>query len=179
MGPFSLVSKVLAVLYFRQQPVELPVRTTSINPPGKATFNEIAVSPNGKVLAFTATSDDKRQLWLRPLHAITANVLAGTEHATDPFWSPDSSWIGFFADGKLKKIEAAGGTAQTLCDATNTRGGSWGADGIIVFAEFNSGLFRVSAKGGVPAAFTTQDKNKRDIYHRWPVFLPDGRTTFT
>ena len=72
------------------------MRTTSINPPANATFNEIAVSPNGKLLAFTATSEDKRQLWVRPLHNITANVLSGTEHATDPFWSPDSSWIGFF-----------------------------------------------------------------------------------
>jgi serine/threonine protein kinase len=153
-----------------------PVLTTSILAPDKAAFNEIAISPDGKLLAFSATSDSKRQLWVRPLHSLAAQPLAGTEEARYPFWSPDSRWIGFFAQRKLKKIEASGGPAQTLCDGPrSTRGGSWNQDGVILYSELISGLFRVPAQGGTPRQITTLNLARGENYHLWPMFLPGGR----
>jgi Tol biopolymer transport system component len=100
-------------------------------------------------------------------------ALPGTQAASGPFWSPDSRFIGFFADGKLKKVEVSGGPAQILCDAPNPRGGTWNRDGVIVFSR-NAGLdnlYRVSASGGIP----TPASVRREGSHRWPHFLPDGR----
>jgi eukaryotic-like serine/threonine-protein kinase len=176
-GALCLAAALLALsaIHFREPPPEMPLRVTSINPPDKAPFREIALSPDGKLLAFTATSEGRRQLWVRPLHALTAQPLAGTEQAADPFWSPDSRWIGFFADRKLKKIEAAGGPVQTLCDARLPRGGTWSAEGVILFCDFGYyGMLRVSAQGGTPAPATNIDRTGREN-HRWPVFLPGGR----
>ncbi|MBL8295955.1 MAG: protein kinase, partial [Bryobacterales bacterium] len=124
----------LGAIHFRETPPLLPVMTTSILPPDKAGFNRTAISPDGKILAFTATIEGRRQLWVRPLHGLTEQALAGTEQALLPFWSPDSRWIGFFAQDKLKRIEATGGAAQTLCDVTAPRGGTWNAAGVIVFS---------------------------------------------
>jgi hypothetical protein len=98
----------------------------------------------------------------------------GTEDALFPFWSPDSRYIGFFAQGKLKKIAAGGGPAQSLCEVITGRGGSWNRDNVIVFSEALSNgvaIRRVSAAGGVPSDVT---KSRKD-YSQYPVFLPDGR----
>ena len=96
------------------------------------------LSPDGTRLALVATgSDQKRRIYVRSLDQLQATALSGTENARDPFFSPDGQWIGFFADGKLKKISVQGGAAVTLCDAPNDRGGSWGEDGTIVFAPDN------------------------------------------
>jgi Tol biopolymer transport system component len=161
----------VSFVHFHETPPELPVRVMSIDPPEKAVFNETAISPDGKLLAFTATAEGKRQLWVRPLNALAAQALAGTEQAEFPFWSPDSRRIGFFVRGKVKKIDAAGGPAQTLCDAPNGRGGAWNAESLIVFADRSSGLFSVPSQGGIPAPLTTPERT----VHRWPVFLPGGR----
>ena len=171
----TLAFLVLAAIHFRERPPEQPVLTMSILPPEKAVFSETVISPDGKLLAFTAISGGKRQLWVRPLHAPAAQPLAGTEQAEYPFWSPDSRWIGFFAQGKLKKIEAAGGSAQTLCEAANGRGGTWSEGGVIVYAELSAGLFRVPAQGGTAVRITTPDRAKGEASHRWPVFLSGGR----
>jgi eukaryotic-like serine/threonine-protein kinase len=165
----------LAAIQLRERPQEQPVLTMSINPPDDAVFHEATISPDGKLLVFTATATGKRQLWIRPLHSLAAQPLAGTDDAEFPFWSPDSRWVGFFAQGKLKKIEAAGGPAQMLCDVANGRGGTWNADGVIVYADLFAGLLRVPAHGGVPTRITTTDRAKGESWHRWPVFLPDGR----
>ncbi len=91
-------------------------------------------SPDGTRLALLAIgSDQKRRIYVRSLDQLQATALPGTENARDPFFSPDGQWIGFFADGKLKKISVQGGAAVTLCDASDDRGGSWGDDGMIVF----------------------------------------------
>jgi len=165
----ALVAAV--TIHLREKPAEQPTITTSINPPDNAKFNEIAISPDGKLLAFTATSESRRELWGRPLDAKAAQPLAGTEQATDPFWSPDSRWIGFFAQGKLKKIEAGGGPAQTLCDVpAPSRGGTWNADGTILFSVIEAGLWRVAAQGGAPVQI-----RKGEVNEHWPVLLPGGR----
>jgi len=174
-GIATCLAIALVVIYFRQSPPDLPVRITSINPPEKTTFGDIALSPDGKLLAFTALSEGKPHLWVRPLHAATAQRLAGTEWANLLFWSPDSRWIGFFASGKLKKIQAAGGPVQALCDVPIPTGGAWNAEGLILFGELTSGLYRVPAPGGSPVAVTTLDRTRGERDHYWPVFLPGGR----
>jgi Tol biopolymer transport system component/predicted Ser/Thr protein kinase len=135
----------------------------------------LAVSPDGHRVAFAATSaDGKSLLWIRSLDALTGQALAGTEGAVRPFWSPDSRFLGFFADGKLKKIEVSGGPPITLCDASGGGGGAWGRDGVIVFSPAPySGLVKVSASGGVATPATKLSLD--EAAHIRPSFLPDGR----
>jgi serine/threonine protein kinase len=99
----------------------------------------------------------------------------GQSTASDPFWSPDSRWIGFISDGMLKKIPAGGGPVQVLAASGNSRGAAWGADDTILFVSGNTGLFRVSSSGGPVTAVTTLDASRQEVGHRWPRFLPDGR----
>jgi serine/threonine-protein kinase len=111
---------------------------------------------------------------VRALDQLTASALPGTENASSPFFSPDNEWIGFFADGKLKKISVTGGTVITLCDAPLGRGGTWSGDGSIVFAPSNlpkSALARVSAAGGTATPITSLASD--EISQRWPQMLPD------
>jgi eukaryotic-like serine/threonine-protein kinase len=135
----------------------------------------LAVSPDGHRIAFAAMSaDGKSLLWIRSLDTLPAQALAGTEGAVRPFWSPDSRFLGFFADGKLKKIEVSGGPPITLCDASGGGGGTWSRDGVIVFSPAPySGFDKVSASGGAPAPVTKL--SPRDNAHLRPVFLPDSR----
>src|SRR6185503_16046582 len=97
-------------------------------------------------------------LWIRPLNSVTAQPLPGTDNADVPFWSPDSRSLGFFAAGKLKKIDVSGGLPQTLCDTTpgsSPRGGAWNNDGVIIFAINAGPLSRVSSSGGAAVPLTT------------------------
>ena len=132
------------------------------------------ISPNGAMVAFTATEKDgKFKLWVRALSSVEARALPGTDGAYFPFWSPDSNSIGFFADGKLRAINVTIGDPVVLCDAANGRGGSWGGDGEILFTPTpTSPLLRVKATGGTPEPITSLDKTKYTT-HRWPFFLPD------
>jgi hypothetical protein len=173
----SLVcAMAVSFLHFRETPPPERVLRYSIPAPEKAAIHTFAISPDGHYLAIAAESEGKQQLWIRPLDTLAAQVLRGTEYATYPFWSPNSQSIGFFADGKLKRIDVNGGPAQTLCDAPNGRSGTWNRDGIIVFAPGNNGqLQRVAALGGVPTTATKLESNGN---HRYPVFLPDGRRFF-
>ena len=135
-----------------------------------------ALSPDGLRIAYVAqNADGKALLWVRALDSLQAQALEGTEEASFPFWSPDSQSIGFFASGKLKKVESSGGPLFTVCDAPNPRGGSWNQDGVILFTpNLNVPLHRVSASGGTPVPVTTLDPAKGITTHRWPQFLPDG-----
>jgi len=135
------------------------------------------LSPDGTRLAFLASgADQKRRIYVRSLDQLQATALSGTENATDPFFSPDGQWIGFFVDGKLKKISVQGGAADTLCDVANERGGSWGADGTIVFTpDLQVPLSKVSSAGGTPRPLTTLDKQTGEITQRWPQVLPGGK----
>ena len=174
----------LAIAFFRSAPVEVRAVRTSILAPEKSSFNfmgnfggPITVSPDGRRLAFVATTaEGKDLLWVRSLDTLSAQALTGTEGASYPFWSPDSRFIGFFAGGKLKRIEAAGGPTFTLCDAPLARGGAWNRDDVIVFAPAAAGaLQRVSVSGGTPSAVTQLDQARGELTHRWPYFLPDGQ----
>ncbi len=153
----------------------LPVRFT-IPPPAKAVIVNSAVSPDGKKIAFTAISNGFRSLWIRPLNGLEAQLLQGTENAAFPFWSPDGRNIGFFADGKLKKVDHSGGQSVVICEAPNGMGGTWSKRGEILFTPGTSdGLFLVSAGGGIPKRVTSVDSSKNESSHRWPCFLPDAK----
>src|SRR5713226_6679005 len=156
----------------------LPPETWTLAGMGTVTSGSTAplsVSPDGRRIAFVAGGPDgKYLLWVRSLDALTAQLLAGTEGASAPFWSPDSTALGFFAGGKLKKIDVAGGPATTLCDAPDNRGGTWSRNGVIVFNPGNRTMLqKVPASGGVPTAATVLGQG--EIGHYRPSFLPDGR----
>ena len=134
----------------------------------------VAVSPDGRRLAFVALGNGGSQIWVRSLDALTAQPLAGTEGAHSPFWSPDSRSLGFSTDGKLKKIDVSGGPPITLCDM-DAHGGTWSRDGVIVFnpSATSPELQKVSAAGGSPTAASALGEGETN--HRQPFFLPDGR----
>src|SRR5215467_522051 len=130
-----------------------------------------ALAPDGSAVVFGASDE----LWYRSLRAGTERALPGTHSATFPFWSPDSSAIGFFADAKLKTLDIDSGVVRSLCDAPAARGGSWGTSGIILFSPaVRDVIYRIPASGGSAAAVTRLDP-KLHTTHRWPFFLPDGQ----
>jgi len=181
-GLFALTAAALAWTHFRDTPPESQVVRTAILPPEKAAFSSeadggpMALSPDGKRLVFFATGEDgKSELWIRPLDAITAQPVQGSEGGSFPFWSPDSRYLAFFAGGKLKKIDTAGGPPVTLAEAANPRGGAWSTTGVIVFAPNNNvgGLFKISSSGGAATPATRPDNAGGN--DRAPWFLPDGR----
>jgi eukaryotic-like serine/threonine-protein kinase len=140
-------------------------------------FPTLAISPDGALVAYTATRGDRTQLFLRPLNGHEATPVPGSANAVSPFFSPDSQWIAFFADGRLKKMPVGGGPPVIVCDAAIGFGGTWGADDTIVFAPApGSPLWRVPAAGGTPVRLTQLDGARGEFSHRWPEFLPDGRT---
>jgi hypothetical protein len=146
-----------------------------ISTPGTSADQMFALSDAGRRLAFIASNGARTQVWLREMDALEPHALAGTEGATYPFWSPDGGYLGFFAQGKLKKIAVAGGPPQTLCDAANGRGGTWNRDGVIVFSPgATSPLSRVSAAGGIPSPLAPLPHGDASAGQRFPTFLPDG-----
>ena len=180
----SSISLIAVLLFHFSQPAqETRTYNATLLPPDKIHFevtvrNNFALSPNGRTLAFVAAdSVGKTSLWVRQLNATNAQLLMGTEGAYLPFWSPDSRFIGFFATGKLRKIEAAGGVPQTVCDVGDqARGGTWSKEGAIIFsgntATFLSIVF--SSRGSVTNV-TKLDSSRKEAGHRWPLFLPDGK----
>lgn len=139
-------------------------------------YTNLAISPDGTNVAFVVEPFGTSQLYLRRMDQSEATLLKGTEGGDAPFFSPDGQWVGFFADGKLKKISVLGGTPATLCDAPIGRGGTWTPDDTIIFAHgTGSGLMRVSATGGTPQPFTRLDSSKDEITHRWPQVLPGAK----
>jgi Tol biopolymer transport system component len=153
-----------------------------VTPPEETTFSKagkwLDVSPDGRRLVFAALgANGHSQLWLRDLDLITALPLPETEDATNPFWSPDSRFLGFFANGRLKKIDVFGGPAQTLCEDVTGRGGTWNREGVILIGSgrLRGGLSRVSSAGGLPTPVTQPDVARGEALHTWPQFLPDGR----
>ncbi|MEO8055445.1 MAG: protein kinase [Acidobacteriota bacterium] len=143
-------------------------------PEGAAFGNSMALSPDGRRLAFIATDEkDVDRLYVRSFDAVGAQALSGTEGARFPFWSPDGASLAFFTGDRLARVGVSGGAPQTICPATDGRGGAWSPRGVIVFAPgTRMPLHRVSAMGGVPAPVTAF--GSKDFSHRWPKILPDG-----
>ncbi len=141
--------------------------------------SDLALSPDGRILAMVAFSDQasKNMIWISEVGGRRASIVPGTEDASHPFWAPDNRFIGFFAQGRLKKVDVFAGTsAQVLCDAPHGRGGAWNRDGVILFApEVFTGLYRVSPAGGAPVVVTKPDASRFESSNRWPAFLPDQR----
>jgi Tol biopolymer transport system component len=131
----------------------------------------MAISPDGLKIVFVAGSSP-RLLWLRSLESGAVKPLEGTDNPSFPFWSPDSRSLGFFAAGKLMRIDVESGLIKTLTE-TNGRGGAWGSNGVILFGAGNTPIFKIPADGGTPVA-VTQLPEKQGT-HRNPRFLPDGR----
>ncbi len=169
---------VPAVTHLRETPAPRPQETRlEINTPVTDSATSFALSPDGRQVVFAASGDGAQRLWLRSFGATAAQPLAGTEGATYPFWSPDGRSIGFFTPSALKRLDLGGGAPQVVAPVTVGAGGTWSADGVIVFApngaSSKSPLMKVPAAGGSTAAVTTL--GPRDSGHRSPFFLPDGR----
>jgi len=134
----------------------------------------LAISPDGQKIVYVAGSESQ-SLWVRPLDSVVAQPLAGTDGATYPFWSPDNQSIGFFAQGKLKRINIVSGFVETLASAVAGRGGAWGPDGTIIFsASPSSPILSLPTSGGDPVPITQLELLHHGS-HRYPHFLPDGR----
>jgi len=161
----------VAFLYFREKPPAsaAPVRFP-VPPPGNTTFGPyLKLSPDGRKLAFVAGD----RLWVHFLESGESRDLTDAEGS--PFWSPDSRYIGYASENKVKKIGASGGPPQTVAELSSFwSGGAWNQDNVIVFGA-QSGLFRVPASGGVPAQITAVDPARQERFHFCPSFLPDGR----
>lgn len=184
---FTLVAAGLGVgwtiAHFQRPIADVRAARLTVNPPpgtelrvaGEA--GGAAISPDGRLLAFVARhSAGVSKLWIRPLNSLAARELPGTDDATFPFWSPDSASLGFFAGGRLKRVEIAGGVPAEICEVGSGRGGTWNEDGVVLFNAVNDGpLLKVSATGGTPVPVTTVDTAQGENSHRWPQFLPDGR----
>ncbi|MBV8772731.1 MAG: serine/threonine-protein kinase, partial [Deltaproteobacteria bacterium] len=135
-----------------------------------------AVSPDGQQIAFVAVKGPKGMIFVQRLSTGNAEPLAGTETGIFPFWSPDGKYLGFFSNGKLRKIASTGGPVQALCDAPDGRGGAWNEQGTILFAPNIAGpLQRVSDGGGTPEDATSAQKDDKEFTNRNPYFLPDGK----
>jgi eukaryotic-like serine/threonine-protein kinase len=164
---------------FRQSPRE-SIRFIITPPPGTAiprgvTGTRLALSPDGRHIAFVATTGGVDRLWVQSLDSLTAQPVA--DGAESPFWSPDSQFVAFFApgEGKLKKVARSGGPARVICPAAVSDASVWHSNNTILFAQDDTGIFRVSADGGTPIQLTRLDSTRREINHLWPVWLPDGR----
>jgi hypothetical protein len=184
MAAFAVAAALVAAMatstvrHLREAPPPAaPEMRLEITTPATDAPLQFALSPDGRVLVFVASGDGPSRLWLRRLDQTEARPLTGTEGATSPFWSPDSRSIGFFTGNSLLRTDLASGAPQALTTSTGfSSGGSWSADGTILFARdgLAGPLWRVAATGGEPVAVTRVDP-PRQLGHRFPQFLPGGR----
>src|SRR6266849_4688379 len=149
----ALLLVALAAAYFRTSPKGPPPTWSYVLAPEKTSFayfaGPVAVSHDGRTIVFVATSSEGQDMvWVRPLGGLKAEALVGTEGGSNPFWSPDDRSIGFFAGGKLKTVDAAGGPVVTICDVAGSRGGTWSQNGVILFAATWGMIHRVPSSGG-------------------------------
>jgi Tol biopolymer transport system component/predicted Ser/Thr protein kinase len=145
-------------------------------PPEVSTLDAPRISPDGRTLAFDATdSTGHSRIWIRPLNALQAHPLAGTEGTGRAFWSPDGKYLGFFAEGKLNKIDVSGGPTQKICDAPTGADGTWSPEGVILFDGVGTDpILRVLATGGT-AVPIIKPEGEKALQVGWPAFLPDGK----
>jgi Tol biopolymer transport system component len=157
----------------------ISVKAAILPPPGEGFWANLtqpaAISPDGRFLALISMRNGHQQLWLRRLDASDAQPIAGSEDASNPFWSPDSREIAFFVPGKLKKVAVSGGTVSDICPAgTFSMGGAWSTRGVILFSTFASAIKRLAENGGTPEAVAGAALSSDAIGQQWPSFLPDG-----
>jgi eukaryotic-like serine/threonine-protein kinase len=174
----SLLAGTLAVLHFRERPNEVHRARFLVSTPDKVAlswYDIPTLSPDGQRFVFAgAMAGAPRLLWVRSLDSFAAQPLAGTEGADRPFWSPDSRFVAFTAEEKLKKVDASGSVVQTLCDAPKSfTPGSWSQKGGILFPG-PLGLRRVSPAGGQVSAVLELDRSRQERGQLFPRFLPDG-----
>ena len=171
-------TSVAAVLLWQQKPAA-PVLKFSVSQPENTSYPGMpSVSPDGRYLTFSAIGPEgKRMLWLRPLDALHASVIQGSEGASAPFWSPDSQSIAFFGGKYLKRVPITGGAPANICQAeASPGGGTWNREGVILFApSLADGFYRVAATGGKPEQVFGLDETKLERADLWPQFLPDGK----
>ena len=175
------ISAVWHIATSSAAPEALPVARFDVRPADGTAFDRrapaLAVSADGRVLAWSAceAASDACALYVRPVDRLDATRLPGTDGGASPFFSPDGRWIGFFADGKLKKIAASGGAPSIVADAPAPGGAAWGPDGRIAFAGLPSGgLSLVSDQGGPVTALTTPQVERGEVRHLSPSWLPGG-----
>jgi Tol biopolymer transport system component len=191
--PITLVSIALltavAALIWTNRGGEPPAQLvqSTLLPPQETYFaaeSPFALSPDGRSVAFVAsvilenaaTPIGGRSIWVRDLSETRAREIEGTSGAQYPFWSADGRMLGFFANGKLNKVDLRGGPVIALCDTEDGRGGTWNEEGTIIFQRaWSEGLMRIHAAGGTPQPVTRLDHELFDVAHRWPSFLPGGR----
>jgi Tol biopolymer transport system component len=176
LGIAAVLAAACAVTWFvARRPA--PAARMEFAIPVPAEVSHVALSNDGSMLAFVAPEEisGNPMIYVQRIGSPTATLLQGTEDASFPFWSPDDTYLGFFANDKLKKIAVAGGTPQVLAKAFSARGGSWGSRGVIIYApNIGMAIWRVNADGTGAFPVTDTIFTKDDQTHRWPVFLPDG-----
>ncbi len=182
----AVIIAVIAVWYLKPIPTLPPqqVNRSVINLPTterlvfSSNGNNIAISPDSRYMVYVADEGKGSQLYLHPMAQFESTPLPGTEGARHPFFSPDNRWVGFHADGKLKKVLLTGGSPLTICEVGGTYfcGATWGPDDNIIFGMSGSGLSRVSASEGIPEVISTLDAEKGERGHFWPEMLPGGKT---
>ena len=170
LGLAILLAAALAYVSLPNPSPPQPMARLAVLLPEKSRVLSIAVSPDGRNIALVLVKDGRQQIWIRALDAVELKPLEGTDGATNPFWSPDSRFIAFFADAQLKKIDRSGGPVQTLGDALAVVGGTWNRNGDILLGALGK-VQRVSAAGGAVSFLP----GHIDITETSPVFLPDGR----
>jgi Tol biopolymer transport system component len=178
----ALVALLAAAAAWISRPAAATRRTLQASlvlPEDLTAGDSFALTPDGRLLVVEAWARKSglRSLWLYDFERGTFESIAGTEGGELPFWSPDGQNLGFFAFGKLKRVDLKGGAARELADTPNPRGGAWGPDGrIVVAASFRQGLSVVPASGGKLEPLTTLDAERGEKSHRFPLFLPGGRS---
>jgi Tol biopolymer transport system component len=161
--------------YARPTPATPPIVRFEVPTPPTDDPVSMALSADGRQLAYVAKGERGQQIWVRALDRLDARPLPGTAGASSPFWSPDGRALGFFAENKLKRIDAAGGVPLVMTDAPNARGGAWNSQGVILFVPgVSAPIFRISSAGGAPSMVTQLGADTGPA-HRWPQFLPDGQ----
>ena len=181
----SVAALVLAALVglgawtLKPAPPQPVTRTVITLPPGQRLAGldlpAVAISPDGSLLAYVASQDRVQQLYLRAMDSLEARPIPNTEGATNPFFSLDGQWVGFFAGGDLKKVSVSGGAAVTLADAASPRGASWGSGGSLAFVPDtgSGGMQQAPEEGGAPQPLTRTESGEN--FHRWPEWLPEGQ----
>jgi dipeptidyl aminopeptidase/acylaminoacyl peptidase len=180
-----VVATGASVLYLRAPQSVNPVVRYAVAPPYGATRtagHAFAMSPNGQMVAFRATdTNGTSRIFTRRMDQAEPQPVAGTDHATVPFWSPDSRSLAFYTEGALYRTDLDGSAPRRLCDVPgpvnlfSTAIGTWGTSGVIVFASIGTGLWRVPDSGGTPTLVTSLDAAHKEVSHTSPSFLPDGR----